>query len=206
MIARMIPRPSSVVWARAGPLCLAVGVVLLAMARNLLAHSRSGDAVAIQLFGYGALVLVSMAAAHRAGLGVRQCGLGPDHLLRRLFGGLLLTAVLVAPGLLHGVSAPVALAALPGACAVAAVEELLFRGVLFSLWRQEAGAATAVILTSLAFAATHVFLYPPPILLLGVVVGLLFGSWRALADDLAAPIMAHTIADAVAMAMLGGLG
>lgn len=205
MIARMSCRPPRALPARAGVLYLTVGVVLLAMARNLLAVDRPGDAATIQLLGYGALLLVSIAAARRAGLGARQCGLGRDHVLRRLFGALLLTTALALPGLSHGVSAPVALAALPGAWGVAAVEELLFRGVLFSLWRQRTGAAPAVILTSTAFAATHVYLYPAPIILFGAAVGLLLGSWRAHADDLAAPIVAHAIADAVATGTLGGM-
>lgn len=206
MIARLSCRQARSLPPWAGVLCLTVAVVLLAIARNLLGRSRPGDATTIQLLGYGALLLVSIATAHAAGLGARQCGLGRDHVLRRLLGALLLTAVLAVPGLVRGVSVPVAVAALPGALAVAAVEELLFRGVLFALWQRRAGATPAVILSSLAFAATHLFLYPPPVLLLGVVAGLLLGSWRALADDLAAPIVAHTVADAIATGMLVGLG
>jgi membrane protease YdiL (CAAX protease family) len=110
--------------------------------------------------------------------------------------------VLAVPGASQGVSVPAALAAVPGALAVATIEEFLFRGVLFALWCRHGGPGRAVLLTSIAFAAAHGSLYPLPVLILGVAVGVLLGSWRALTGDLVAPILAHTAADAVAAAAL----
>jgi membrane protease YdiL (CAAX protease family) len=85
------------------------------------------------------------------------------------------------------------------------VEELLFRGVLFALARRAWGGGSATAVSSTAFALAHAALYPWPVLLLGLVAGLLLGLWRLASDDLAGPILAHALADAAAGAALGGL-
>ena len=190
---------------RAGVLSLTIGVVLLSVTRNLLARRWPGHLTTIQLLSYGLLLLTSLTAAWYAGLAPRDLGLSWGRLTLRLGGALVLTAVLTAPSLLHGVSASAAATALPGALAVATIEELLFRGVLYTLWHSIAGTGGAAVLTSVAFATTHAFLYPPPLLLLGLIAGLLLASWRALANDLVAPIVAHAVVDAIAGGALAGI-
>ncbi len=187
---------------RAGVLSLTIGVGLLTVARNLFARRWLGHMAAIQLLSYGLLLLTSLAAAGYAGLPPRDLGLSWGRLKLRLGGALVLTVALTAPGLMHGVSALAAVAAVPGALAVATIEELLLRGVLYTLWQQSSGIGSAIVLTSLAFAATHAFLYPPPVILLGLITGLLLASWRALTNDLIAPIVAHSAVDAIALAVL----
>ena len=187
---------------RAGVLSLTIGVVLLSVARNLLARRWPGEMTAVQVPSYGLLLLATLLAAWYARLGARDLGLSWGRFKLRLGGALVLTVVLAAPGLMHGVSALAAVVAVPGALAVATIEELLFRGVLYTLWLRIAGTGSAIVLTSLAFAATHAFLYPLPVILLGLLAGLLLASWRALANDLVAPMLAHTAADAIALAVL----
>jgi membrane protease YdiL (CAAX protease family) len=205
MISQLASRRNSPLRLPADLLGVTGGVVLLALARNLLLRDWTGEAGAIQRCSYGLLLLVGVLAARGAGLGLRELGLGAGRLQVRLGGALLLTASLAAPGLVHGVSAPIVLAAIPAALAVAAIEELLFRGVLYTLWQRRIGRRGAIGLTSVAFALSHAFWYPPPVLLLGLVAGLLLATWRAFAGDLVAPVLAHAVADAVAAGALAGL-
>ncbi|HEV7214442.1 MAG TPA: CPBP family intramembrane glutamic endopeptidase, partial [Chloroflexota bacterium] len=186
-------------------LCLTGGVVLLALTRNLLVRHSPSEAEAIQGCTYGLLLLVGILAARCAGLGPCELGIGIGRLNIRLCGALPLTVSLAAPALAHDVSAPIIFTAFPAALAVAAIEELLFRGALFSLWQQRIGTNAAIGVTSVAFAISHTFLYPPPVLLLGLLAGLLLASWRASTGDLVAPVLAHAVADAVAVGALGGL-
>ena len=181
---------------------MTIGVVLLTVVRNLLARRWSGQMTTIEVLSYGLLLLATLLAAWSARLGAHHLGLSWGRCTLRLGGALVLTVVLAAPGLTHSVSALAAAAAVPGALAVATIEELLFRGVLYSLWQRSTGMGGAVAITSLAFAATHAFLYPLPVILLGLLVGVLLASWRTLTNDLIAPIVAHTAADAIAQAVL----
>lgn len=190
---------------RTGPIYVTAGVVLVAVSRNLLTLRWPADAAAIRALGYGALLLVGVATGRSVGLSGRDLGLFSGHHMLRLSGALFLTGVLAAPGCGRGVSPLLVLTAFPGAVIVASVEEVLFRGVLFALIRRHWGAGGAVLLTSGAFSLAHLGLYPPPVLLLGLIAGLLLGSWRALTGDLVAPVVAHSVADAVASGALGGL-
>ena len=185
--------------------CVTSGIVLLALARNLLERHLVSDAATIQLCSDALFLVVSLALARSAGLDMPDLGLSTGRLMQRLGGAVFLTVVLAAPSLSHGGSAPVVLAALPAALTVATIEELVFRGVLFALWQRRTDALAATVLTSLAFAASHAFLYPPPVLLVGLITGLLLATWRALCVDLVAPSIAHTASDSLTAGVLGGL-
>jgi membrane protease YdiL (CAAX protease family) len=59
-----------------------------------------------------------------------------------------------------------------GAVIVGVVEEILFRGLLFSVLRRGFGVMTGVLITSLVFAAVHFADPEPP-------VGVVYGRWYA---------------------------
>lgn len=178
--------------------------ILVSLWRDAAAGRWPGSAGTITLAGYAALLLVAVAACRYMRIGIGELGLGRGRLGPRLGGGAALALVLTGPALIHGVSTPLALAAVLAAAGVAVTEEVLFRGVLFVSVRSTFGVVPAVVVSSVAFAAAHAATYPIAVLLLGLVVGLLLGTWRAIVNDLVGPILAHTIADAVAGAALAG--
>jgi membrane protease YdiL (CAAX protease family) len=79
--------------------------------------------------------------------------------------------------------------------AVAVAEELLLRGVLFSLLEEAAGAWAAMGVTALAFALLHVPLYGWGAVPLDLAVGVWLGGLRVLTGGVTAPAVAHTVAD-----------
>ncbi|GEM_PF-2681518 len=178
--------------------------ILVSLWRDAAAGRWPGRAGPITLVGYAALLLVAVAACRSMRIGIGELGLGHDRLGPRLGGGAALALALTGPALIHGVSTPLALAAVLAAASVAVTEEVLFRGVLFVLVRSTFGVVPAVVVSGTAFAAAHAAIYPISLLLLGLVVGLLLGTWRAMVNDLVGPILAHTVADAVAGAVLAG--
>lgn len=78
---------------------------------------------------------------------------------------------------------------------VAAAEEILLRGVLFSLVESVAGPLAAVAVSSTAFALLHVPLYGWSALPLDLAVGLWLGGLRLVSGGVAAPATAHILAD-----------
>lgn len=82
-----------------------------------------------------------------------------------------------------------------GVIAVAAAEEALLRGSLYAAIEQRAGAAAAIAATSCVFAALHVPLYGWAVVPLDVAVGVWLGVLRAVSGSVAAPALAHALAD-----------
>jgi membrane protease YdiL (CAAX protease family) len=82
---------------------------------------------------------------------------------------------------------------------VAPLEEAFFRGALYSLLEADWGAPAAVCAGALAFALLHVPAYGPHALLPDLLAGLLLGWLRWLSGGLAAPILAHGLADFLEM-------
>jgi membrane protease YdiL (CAAX protease family) len=79
---------------------------------------------------------------------------------------------------------------------VATAEEVALRGALFDVTERMGGPATAILVTSLAFAIMHVPLYGPHVLLLDLGVGLALGGLRLWSGGVTAPAAAHVVADA----------
>jgi membrane protease YdiL (CAAX protease family) len=75
---------------------------------------------------------------------------------------------------------------------VAVAEEIVLRGILFSLALMAGGPPFALIMTSTAF---HVPLYGWHVFPLDLAVGLWLGSLRLATGGVAAPAIAHTVAD-----------
>jgi membrane protease YdiL (CAAX protease family) len=78
---------------------------------------------------------------------------------------------------------------------IAAAEEIILRGVLFEACQRVSGSAGAVAVTSVAFALIHVPLYGPSVLPLDLAVGMWLGGLRLLTGGVAAPVIAHVLAD-----------
>ena len=74
-------------------------------------------------------------------------------------------------------------------------EEVLLRGALFTAIEEGAGPLLAVLVTSLAFGVIHVPLYGWQVVPLDVGVGIFFGGLRLVSGGIAAPTVAHLLAD-----------
>lgn len=79
--------------------------------------------------------------------------------------------------------------------AVASAEEGVLRGALFDRVERLAGLATAVAITTVAFALMHVPLYGWHVVPLDLAVGLVLAGLRLWTRGLAAPMAAHAVAD-----------
>jgi membrane protease YdiL (CAAX protease family) len=78
---------------------------------------------------------------------------------------------------------------------VATAEELVLRGALFDELDRSIGTLDAVLITSVAFALMHVPLYGWHVVPLDLGVGLWLAGLRLASGGIAAPAIAHTVAD-----------
>jgi membrane protease YdiL (CAAX protease family) len=78
---------------------------------------------------------------------------------------------------------------------VALSEELVLRGALFSALRSEHGDIVAIAATSVLFAAIHLPLYGVAAMPIDLCAGVFLGSLRVVSGGVAAPAVAHVIAD-----------
>ncbi|MDR3546562.1 MAG: CPBP family intramembrane metalloprotease [Candidatus Limnocylindrales bacterium] len=78
---------------------------------------------------------------------------------------------------------------------VATAEEVVLRGVLFDVLDEASGTVVALAATSVAFALLHVPLYGWHVVPLDLGVGLFLGGLRVLTGGVAAPAVAHAVAD-----------
>jgi len=190
MTAVSIPAAS-----RAGlrPVALAIGLVLVVGLRWAATVGAFSDALTIGLaFG---LALLGLAVAFgqpivRPRASSIPIGLG---------GGAVLVALAVVAHLGQlGPSLAPAAAFLPWAgitVLVATSEELVLRGVLFQALDRRLGVAAAVLATSVLFALIHVPLYGWHVVPLDLAVGIWLGGLRLLSGGVAAPSIAHALAD-----------
>ena len=80
-------------------------------------------------------------------------------------------------------------------CLVAAGEEAMLRGAILDRTRAAAGLVPAVILTSAVFALMHVPLYGWSVVPVDFGAGLVLCGLRLLSGGIAAPTVAHALAD-----------
>jgi len=78
---------------------------------------------------------------------------------------------------------------------VATAEELVLRGVLFDALTGTLGVTAAIGITSVAFALLHVPLYGWQVVPLDLGVGLVLAGLRLVSGSVAAPAIAHALAD-----------
>lgn len=144
----------------------------------------------------GALLVVAVAAGVRAGRPTGQA------LAAGTAGGAVLVLVsLAARGVVgvHLAAPPPQLLQWSALVAlIACAEEALLRGALWDAVAARAGAASALGLTTTAFALMHLPIYGPGALPLDLAAGLWFGGLRLLTRGVAAPAVAHTVADLAA--------
>ena len=109
-------------------------------------------------------------------------------------------AIVAIPLAVHAIAAP-AFQPQPFAiwtavtCLVAAGEEAMLRGAIFDRARAAAGLGAAVVLTSVLFALMHVPLYGWSGVPVDFGAGLVLCGLRVLGGGVAAPVIAHAIAD-----------
>jgi membrane protease YdiL (CAAX protease family) len=164
--------------------------------------TRAGmDSLAVGLaFGTGLALL--------AGLGGARTGRAlVFRTVRAAVAGALIGVVLVGVGLvgpalgglahLPGLARPAAPLAPWAAITVlvAFAEEAVLRGVLFDRVRRGGGTLAAVVVTTIAFALLHVPQYGWHVVPLDLAVGLTLGGLRMAAGTVAAPAVAHAVAD-----------
>jgi membrane protease YdiL (CAAX protease family) len=188
----------TIAWARptsdaARPLLLTAGLVLAVGIRWAAVVADATDGVAIGL-GFGvALAVVALVGGQRGAMP------RSSSILTGAAGG----GVLIGLAFLAGAGAPPAslrpsVDFLPWAAAtilVATTEELVLRGVLFDALARVAGLPTAVLVTSAVFALMHVPLYGWHVVPLDLGVGLWLAGLRLTSGGVAAPAIAHTLAD-----------
>ncbi len=78
---------------------------------------------------------------------------------------------------------------------VATAEEAILRGSLFEVLTRSHGAVAAVLVTSVVFALLHVPLYGWHVVPLDLGVGLWLAGLRLISGGVAAPAVAHVVAD-----------
>ncbi|MHB8400335.1 MAG: CPBP family glutamic-type intramembrane protease [Candidatus Limnocylindrales bacterium] len=155
-----------------------------------------GDAPALATgLGFGvALVAVAIVS------GVTFGNARPVAIATGIVGGLVLVGLALTSRLAPGPTVPFAPASsfLPWAgvtVLVAFAEELVLRGALFDAIAAASGDLVAVVVTSVAFALIHVPLYGWHVVPLDLGVGLWLGGLRLVSGGVAAPAVAHAIAD-----------
>jgi membrane protease YdiL (CAAX protease family) len=78
---------------------------------------------------------------------------------------------------------------------VAVAEEALLRGSLYRALDERAGTVVAIAVTSVAFGLLHAPVYGWGVVPLDIAVGVWLGALRAVTGTVAAPVVAHAVAD-----------
>jgi membrane protease YdiL (CAAX protease family) len=172
---------------------IVAGLFAVVTARWAAIRGGASDGIAVGLAFGAALAAVALAGGLRLGLP------RASSLLVGVAGGAVLVGVAVAirqpgPALFPGPGA----AFVPWVAAtvlVATAEELILRGVLFDALDRSAGIVVAVALTSVLFALMHVPLYGWHVVPLDLGVGLWLAGLRLIGGGVAAPAVAHVLAD-----------
>jgi len=175
------------------PVLLTAGLLLAVAVRWAAVVSDARDGVEIGLAFGIALLGVAFVGSQRVAL------TRTSSVVIGVAGG----GVLVGLALLARATGPVlalrpALDFLPWALAtilVATAEELVLRGVLLDALARVGGVTMAVVLTSVLFALIHVPLYGWHVVPLDLGVGLWLAGLRLVSGGVAAPAIAHTLAD-----------
>jgi membrane protease YdiL (CAAX protease family) len=191
MIATLaIDRPRPII-GRA--VALTAGLAVAVVARAALNGTTAATAFLVgTVFGLGLLVLAAVAGWRVQRPTARALGVG-------LAGGLSLILLPVIArsegGLPIGIH-PGPFAAWVAVTAIVAIgEEVVLRGALFDALRPPVGVVATIGITSLAFALMHVPLYGWHVVPLDLAVGIWLAGLRLVSRSVAAPALAHTIAD-----------
>jgi len=197
------PRRSASIAALARPATVTGGLIAVVVARWAVWRSGALDPIVVgALFGVG-LLAVGLVAGWRP---TRAANL---RVLARAFGigalgGLALVATALVgphPSWAATLAGGFPLAPWIGATVlVASVEEVVLRGALFDALDRPFGVLVALLATSAVFALIHVPVYGFGAVPLDLGVGLVLGGLRLVSGGVAAPAVAHVLAD---LAVLG---
>jgi membrane protease YdiL (CAAX protease family) len=177
----------------ARPAWITLGLAVVVGARWAATVADTPPYVVGALFGLAFLVLA------RAG-GMRVSLPAPSAWLIGLAGSVVLVALAIGASQLAGQP----LRAVPKTefalwtmitIVVASAEELVLRGALFNASRDSTGLLSAVVVTSAAFALMHVPLYGWHVVPLDLGVGVFLAGLRLASGSVAAPAVAHVVAD-----------
>jgi membrane protease YdiL (CAAX protease family) len=190
-------------WVQAG--LIAVGLTAVVVARWT--TTRAGFPALAVGAGFGLALLALVAGARRTTAPfeerrVRWGWITVAGVLGLAVGLALVATALAAPALagvprVQGLARPAAPFG-PWAVVtivVATAEEAILRGVLFGAVRRASGTMAALGLTTLAFALMHVPMYGWHVVPLDLAVGFTLGGLRIATRGIAAPAVAHAIAD-----------
>jgi membrane protease YdiL (CAAX protease family) len=132
----------------------------------------------------------------------QQADVPSARVVRGLVAGLVGAAVLCVPAAIRHVALGGVVTPTDGyvrwavfVVVVAVAEEALLRGSLFRAIEQRAGVATAIAVTSVAFGLLHAPVYGWGVVPLDIAVGVWLGTLRAVTGTVAAPAVAHAVAD-----------
>jgi len=183
-------RPGAMPW-RA--VLIATGLGAIVAARWAATVSLLADPILVGAAFGSALLIVAVAG------GLRVERPTATAVVTGVVGGLVLVGVAVVGRLGSTVpSTPLPVAFAPWALAtvlVATAEEAVLRGALFGALDERAGTIAAVLVTSAAFALMHVPLYGWGVVPLDFGVGLWLAGLRLVSGGIAAPALAHALAD-----------
>ena len=187
MTAIVLPKATA-----ARPAWIALGLALVVGARWAATRAVAADPVVIG-FVFGA-TLLALALAGGWSIGLPRT----SSIVLGLAAAALLIAIAAIPRLVAEYPPTVRVAFAPWAAAtilVACAEEAVLRGALFDVLAEWGGLAAAVLITSAVFALMHVPLYGWHVVPLDLGVGLVFAGLRILSGGIAAPALAHALAD-----------
>jgi hypothetical protein len=175
-----------------GPVIAATGLGVAVAVRWAATVSGAADAVAIgSVFGVGLLAVGVLGGLRPAHVGLSSLAIGAAG------GAVLISLALTTrSGPVPGLSPAASFG--PWAAAtilVATAEELVLRGVLFDALGRSLGVTVAVIVTAVLFAIMHVPLYGWHVVPLDLGVGLWLAGLRLATGGVAAPAIAHAVAD-----------
>lgn len=173
-----------------GILCLA-----LPLLRDVIVLPHPGSAMGVAAIGYGALLFAALITMRLTGVTLAEAGVrapsAPSVLLGVTAGILLVVPVWR--------MAAISTSRFSWVLVAVVVEEIAFRGVLFTLLRRAGGLPLAIAGSVAVFTVAHAASAPWPSLVLVALAGLYLGLLRAIRGDLWASGFAHLIIDLVSL-------
>jgi membrane protease YdiL (CAAX protease family) len=174
-----------------------VGLLGLAAAVAVRVRIAGAEGAQSQLAGIWFAVALGVVA-----LATRDRDRMSELRLRALLAGVVGAAVLCVPAALRHVLTGAGMTQADGylrwaliVVMVAVAEEAVLRGSLYAAVEQRAGTVAAIAVTSVAFGLLHAPVYGWAVVPLDVAVGVWLGVLRAVSGSVAAPAVAHALAD-----------